>query len=340
MGCQPSSSESESEEEKKVKVPPRSSKREASEDDEEEKEEEEEEEVKGSKREASEDEEKDEEEEQKVQAKTICQFYCDHPYPQATIDRKMQQLYDQSLTLLTPNFQGKDLKVTHLEKIFDWVDEYFFAGRLAVLLEPMIGRVIFKIARAYKQTAAGFTSNAGREISINLPIFENIFTDPAQTHMFASGLKCRNRLHCMLLVFCHEVIHVMIEVFCSPRPPHLAEAVKTGGHHQMFRTLARNIFGHTLFTHMLAPEYVVAAETRDTLSDPTDVIDAWRKDKKQLFEYHHTNGRKYWTRITELDESHLNAKVELLRGFQRDGTSFIPNQQLSKKVQLSLLSSM
>lgn len=311
----------------------KSSKCEASEDDERE-----EEEAPSSKREAS--EEAEEKLRARVRPKTFCQFYCDHPYDRPTIDRKMKQLYDRALTLLAPNFQGKDLNAMHLEQIFDWVDEYFFAGRLGALLEPSIGQLTFSIVRNYKKKAAGFTSNIGREISINLPIFNKIFTSPTQTHMFANGLKCNSRLHCMLLVFCHEVIHVIINNFCSPLPPYLAEAVATGNHHQMFRTLARNIFGHTSFTHMLSPHCAVTAETRDALADPADVIAAWHKDKKQLFEYHHPQGRKYWSRIVELDESHLRAELELLRGVDRDGTSFIPNRQLSKRVPLCMLNAM
>ena len=72
------------------------------------------------------------------------------------------------------------------------------------------------------------------------------------------GLPCDDILSCIQLVFEHELIHALINCFCSgsarrndgPGNSPLPNDPKSG-HSKIFMSIVNNLFGHETFTHTL-----------------------------------------------------------------------------------------
>lgn len=78
-------------------------------------------------------------------------------------------------------------------------------------------------------------------IFISRPIFSSLFQD-GQSFQSANGLYCRSQLDCLLLTLEHEIVHLLIDLFCDTRK---------NGHGADFKELVQNIFGHSDVTHSL-----------------------------------------------------------------------------------------
>ena len=94
-----------------------------------------------------------------------------------------------------------------------------------------------------------FTSLAGRctkrGCTYDLEIATNIHINPFKGGMkmqIVNGLTCYNPLKCMLQVFVHELVHLIIFVFC-------ADQDVPGGHGKVFQEITRSLFGHTSYRH-------------------------------------------------------------------------------------------
>lgn len=86
-----------------------------------------------------------------------------------------------------------------------------------------------------------FSKFKNHTIFISRPIFSSLFQD-GRSYQSANGLYCRNQLDCLLLTLEHEMIHLLIDIFCDTRK---------NGHGDYFIQLVRNIFGHSDVTHSL-----------------------------------------------------------------------------------------
>jgi hypothetical protein len=78
-------------------------------------------------------------------------------------------------------------------------------------------------------------------VYISRPIFSSLFQD-GRSYQSANGLNCKNQLECLLLTLEHEMVHLIIDLFCDSRK---------NGHGKYFKELVKNIFGHTDVTHSL-----------------------------------------------------------------------------------------
>ena len=60
-----------------------------------------------------------------------------------------------------------------------------------------------------------------------------------------NGIECFNRLECYISVYEHEILHLVLLLFCKNYDK------KSGGHTKAFKLIANNLFSHTLTKHML-----------------------------------------------------------------------------------------
>jgi hypothetical protein len=99
-------------------------------------------------------------------------------------------------------------------------------------------------------------------IQISSQIMSGLFTSVGKNVHAANGLICRTRLSCLQLVLEHEMIHLLQYIW--------RECSSTASHGPEYRTLVKNIFGHTETTHDLlnalteeqAQNYSTRHETR------------------------------------------------------------------------------
>jgi hypothetical protein len=82
------------------------------------------------------------------------------------------------------------------------------------------------------------------DIKISKPIIENIFSKKEKS-LKINGLSCFDRLECYINLFQHEIIHLLINLFCYK------EGVNQGGHTNVFKSIVYNLFGHTDYKHLL-----------------------------------------------------------------------------------------
>ena len=84
-----------------------------------------------------------------------------------------------------------------------------------------------------------------RVISLSRPVHSRIFTgSTAHTTETNAGLQCTSQLGCLQLTLEHELIHLIIDIWC---PEQIGRAI----HGNLFKILARNLFGHRDFRHVL-----------------------------------------------------------------------------------------
>jgi hypothetical protein len=150
-----------------------------------------------------------------------------------------------------------------LRTLFNLYDDIFFENSF----NAYFGRSgsDFSTFFAPKLTkTAGLCSRQGcvYTIQISSQIMSGLFTSVGKNVHAANGLICRTRLGCLQLVLEHEMIHLLQYIWrdCS----------STTSHGPEYRTLVKNIFGHTETTHDLlnalteeqAQKYSTRHETR------------------------------------------------------------------------------
>jgi hypothetical protein len=159
------------------------------------------------------------------------------------------RLLVESTHLRESNFQA--INPADLQLLFRLYDEMVFSGHLRQILEARSSPLTFKLSRRLTRTAG--TTAAFRpprrepaqpavsyQIAISLPLLGQSFGD-VERIVHVTGLVCHNRVEALRRIFEHELLHlaellVLGRSSCSARP---------------FRSLARNLFGHTETRHNL-----------------------------------------------------------------------------------------
>lgn len=89
-------------------------------------------------------------------------------------------------------------------------------------------------------TGPGFCHHA---LYISRPIHENLFRRrPGVVVENTNGLQCRDQLKCLMITLEHEIVHLVVNIWCRSQDD------AHGGH---FMTLVHNLFGHSDFRHSL-----------------------------------------------------------------------------------------
>ena len=147
---------------------------------------------------------------------------------------------------------AKKWKSTDFSHLFDWYDDYFFNGKLRKQLTDRKTTVDFtiknrgtKVAGYCKQSGCNYT------IAISRPNYENLFKSNEKMYR-NGGLPCMDRVHCMLITFEHEMIHLLTSVFCpEARKVTNRGVAKRVMHGKTFKGIAKSRFGQTESKHAL-----------------------------------------------------------------------------------------
>jgi hypothetical protein len=86
-----------------------------------------------------------------------------------------------------------------------------------------------------------YTKKTIHRIFVSRPIFSNLFTNYVQKEC-SNGLQCNDQLECLLITLEHELVHLVIDLFC----PKLKN-----GHGSDFQERVLNLFGQTKSRHSL-----------------------------------------------------------------------------------------
>ena len=136
---------------------------------------------------------------------------------------KKKQVYNYLLREVgNPNFDKLTSNI--VKKTFKVIDKVYFNNNISKRINDTGSKLTFKVS-------GKLTSTAGRcdykyylneynefeygnfEIKISKPIIQRIFTNE-ENSLKINGLHCYNRLECYINLYEHEIIHLLIALFC------------------------------------------------------------------------------------------------------------------------------
>lgn len=177
----------------------------------------------------------------------VCTYFQTHPVPAHVAERKRKELIDE-----WAKNRGLQLNFTRLSSedtrhMFDLIDRDMFAGKIGEYLTR--NNYSLKVVPGSKSTnTAGWCKYmrqggllCGFTISLSTEVFAETFNEEETCHV-ANGIGCCSRAECMEIVLEHEIVHMLVRLFC----PHTGKS-----HGKNFMTIARGLFGHKDFYHSL-----------------------------------------------------------------------------------------
>ena len=209
----------------------------------------------------------------------FCNFFRSFKIPTEKITTLFYTVYNQVvLSGLNPTLNNYSNK--SLDTILNIVDKVYFNNILKKYFNDKKITLTLSFNNKYTSTA-GLCTKKGCNYSIQIAtgIFDKSFKQGMKSQKI-NGLKCYNALECMLHVFTHELVHLIIFVFCIKQNA-------PGVHGVSFKQITQSLFGHTDFRHYLG-----------TNVENTGV------DKKDLY------GRKYISYYSRKENKKVIAKIE------------------------------
>lgn len=155
--------------------------------------------------------------------------------------------------LKNPNFMN--ISSNLVKKTFKIIDKVYFNNNISKRITETNSSLTFSVSNKLTTTAGRCDYRywldennnflyGNYDIKISKPIIENIFSKKEKS-LKINGLSCFDRLECYINLFQHEIIHLLINLFCYE------EGVNQGGHTNVFKSIVYNLFGHTDYKHLL-----------------------------------------------------------------------------------------
>lgn len=185
----------------------------------------------------------------------LCLDLLENKNSDAIKKKNTKIIYDYLLKKVfkTVDFQ---LKNSHVKETFMILDKVYFNYEISKFIKKTISRITFKATSKLSKTAGFckyryFLNKYGDidygiyEIQISKKIIDSLFSDKKINTLKINGLNCSDRLECYINLYQHEIIHLLISIFCTK------DGLGMGGHTRMFKELVYNLFGHTEYKHLL-----------------------------------------------------------------------------------------
>jgi hypothetical protein len=165
------------------------------------------------------------------------------------------------LLKVAPDKKVKSLTKRDLEELFTLYDDYFFDSSIRNYLKEKDEELIVKFGQfRKKQGTAGHcklkiqgkkeVKKCYHTLGFSLPVLSNVFVDDESEEIeTANGIQCFDQLECLQIIMEHEMIHLIINLWNEGKSEEKVN--KREAHGKTFKTLARNIFGHSNFRHSL-----------------------------------------------------------------------------------------
>ena len=191
----------------------------------------------------------------KLTIANLCDYFAVYKLTDLQIKNLFFTVYNKiNLKGLKPDLSNNSIK--YLEELFKIVDEVYFDNLINKWLKAKSSTVNFILKDEYSNIA-GTCSKTGCAYVIN--IATNLFSKYFETMKVqkVNGIQCRNSLACMIIVFLHELTHLIIYVFCPNYCP--------PDHPKKFKDITKSLFGHTEFTHSFGRDSSLVGLTKDEL---------------------------------------------------------------------------
>lgn len=192
-----------------------------------------------------------------MKIQNFCSFYRGINLSDTRIKKLFYTMYNQIVIAgLNPDMSNMSNK--YLKIILDIVNTVYFNNILYKYFKENNITVRTSINRRFTGLAGRCTK---RGCVYDLEIATTLYINPFKKGIrmqVVNGLNCYNPLKCMLQVFVHELVHLIIFVFC-------ADQDVPGGHGKVFKEITQSLFGHTDFRHGFGKDPEKVGLTRDEL---------------------------------------------------------------------------
>jgi hypothetical protein len=191
------------------------------------------------------------------------------------IRRKQQHVYSDALKIVEEeNFTS--LTTRQLSALFYLIERHHLEGTLRQILKNEGRQISFRLSQRMTSRAGQLLTEIDtpqqHELAISTYLLFQTFSSRNQIHrpITVNGLSCTNRLHCLLRLVEHEMVHLLLccttlvdcfmtdrhheYVRClSPSSSSFSPSTMPGEcyHGPTFQLLAGQLFGHTEWTHDL-----------------------------------------------------------------------------------------
>lgn len=167
--------------------------------------------------------------------RTKCARYSKKMSPEQ-IEGIRAQLYDEFQEFKDSVYM---MQPPDLRRLLDRYDELYFEGDLNKHLKNVSYKLEFKTSGEATFTTEGICNHKTCDYTIT------ILTKPfkkVRGVTIVAGHKCNDQMECLLRVIEHEMLHLIIFIFCS-------DSFITDQHGPLFMNMAKDLFGHTDHRH-------------------------------------------------------------------------------------------
>lgn len=154
----------------------------------------------------------------------------------------------------TPNF--KKLTEANVRAVFQAYDRVFFDGQIQDMLRDTKSTLDFKVSNGEKATTAGSCSRRGCTYTLTFPngLYQQLFATSTAVGrpLDLAGWKCADRLECLMIIFEHEVTHLIMMLWGYD-----GRVVQGPGKHiysshgKLYKCMVNHYFKHSEFSHGL-----------------------------------------------------------------------------------------
>lgn len=145
-------------------------------------------------------------------------------------------------TLVTPENKYADVTLfpNLLDNMYKLYDYYFFSNLISNSLAKVGGSAIFKFTDRMTSTggSCGIVGRCTYEMKISSDRL-NKLTPENISNVHANGITPINKIEALQLIFEHELVHMILQMF----------SIAKEMHGPFFQKIALNLFGHTDFRH-------------------------------------------------------------------------------------------
>lgn len=178
----------------------------------------------------------------------VCNYFSKNKYSKKEISIKKKKIYqvlkkniNQDITNINQDII-KDMFILYDHVfLFDQLYEYLNTNNLKVKFELDIkdntNQILGKTNRK---------NQSDHTITLYLKNINNLINDNDNNdYVKIGGIKCYDRIQCLMNVFEHEFVHLLIHIFCDKLNiiEQYRENNQDDGHTEIFNNILRNIFG-------------------------------------------------------------------------------------------------
>lgn len=153
-----------------------------------------------------------------------------------------------------PNFER--LTDDDVRAVFDLYDAVFFDHQIKKMANEKNASIDFEVTKSEKATTAGRCRRKGCEYILSFPngLYQQLFSSSSTRGraLDLAGWTCSDRLECLMIIFEHEVVHLLMMLWGYDGKVKSGAGKKIySSHGALYQCMVKYYFGHTEYTHSL-----------------------------------------------------------------------------------------